>query len=109
MAVFDLLSRLKISTKLSAVVGAALVALCAMGAIAVFATGEIQSLGQNLAREGSRLADLQTSVVVDIERAVGEVHSAPSELDLEQMKIKRQHFDALLGDATRISQDQFAN
>jgi methyl-accepting chemotaxis protein len=109
MTVFGKFAHLTISTKLFGVVGAALVALCAMGAIAVLASGRIQSLGHDLAAESAGLANIQTGVVVDVERAVGEVHSAPSELDLAQLKIKQQHFEALLGDATKISQEQLAS
>ena len=76
------LGRLRISTKLSSVLGAALVALCVMGAIAVFAAREIQKLGQDLYVESDRLSNVQLTVSLEVERAIGHVHSAPSELDL---------------------------
>jgi methyl-accepting chemotaxis protein len=93
--------RLKISTKLSGVLGAALVALCVMGAIAVFAAREIQGLGQDLYAESSLLSNVELNVSLEVERAIGQVHSAPAELDLEQLKVKQAQFDAHLAAARR--------
>jgi methyl-accepting chemotaxis protein len=93
--------RLKISTKLSGVLGAALVSLCVMGAIAVFAAREIQGLGQDLYAESSLLSDVELNVSLEVERAIGQVHSAPAELDLEQLKVKQAQFDAHLAAARR--------
>ena len=99
MVVFEKIRRLRISARLSSVVGAALVALCVMGAIAVFAAREVQYLGQDLYDESAQVSTMQMAVSVAIERAIGEVHSAPSELDLERLKAKWQHFRTLLADA----------
>ncbi len=93
------LRRLKISTKLSSVIGASLVALCAMGAIAVISAREIQELGRDLYAEAVELANTETAVVVAIERAIGAVHAAPSEIDLVQLKQKQESFQARLGEA----------
>lgn len=89
--------------------GAALVALCVMAAIAVTTTRWVQSLGHELAAESARLASLQSSLVVDVERAVSEIHSAPSELDLVQLKAKQDTFQALMRDAKKIALDAFAS
>jgi methyl-accepting chemotaxis protein len=102
MVSFERLTRLKISTKLSSVVGSALLALCVMGALAVFAAREIQSLGHELYVESDRLSHMEMGVSVAIERAIGDVHSAPSETELEQLKTKRAHFQAVLGEAKTI-------
>jgi hypothetical protein len=91
VALFAWLRRQTISRKLSGVLAAALLALCAMGAIAVNATSEIARLGAELNTESERFAKLQLAVAIDLERAAGEVHSAPSELDLEQLKAKREN------------------
>jgi methyl-accepting chemotaxis protein len=99
---FGMLQRLKISTKLAAVVGAALVALCATGAIAVYAAREIQDLGQSLYTESDRLSNLQMAISTDVERAIGDVHSAPSELDQQVVTAKQEHFKAVLADAKNV-------
>ena len=95
---FKRLGRLKISTKLSGILGAALVALCAMGAIAIFAAQEIQDLGQDLYAESDKLSDVEMTVSLEAERAIGHVHSAPSELNLDQLKIEA---DAIPGKSRR--------
>jgi methyl-accepting chemotaxis protein len=102
VALFAWLSRQTISRKLSGVLGAALLALCAMGVIAVNAAGEIARLGAELNAESESFAKLQLAVAIDLERAAGEVHSAPSELDLERLKAKRERFAALLADARAV-------
>jgi methyl-accepting chemotaxis protein len=104
MIVFATLRRLRVSTKLAGAVGAALVALCVMGAIAVFAAKQIQGLGHDLYAENDRLSNIEMNVSLAIERAIGNVHSAPAELDLVQLKAKRESFEALLGDAEKILQ-----
>jgi methyl-accepting chemotaxis protein len=91
------LKRLTISTKLSSMVWAALVALCVMGAIAVFVAREIQELERDLYAETVALLNTETAVMIGIERAISAVHSAPSELDLTQLKAKQDGFRALLG------------
>jgi methyl-accepting chemotaxis protein len=96
---FKRLGRLKISTKLSGVLGAALVALCVMGAIAVYAAQEIQDLGQDLYAESDRLSEVELTISLQIERAIGQVHSAPSELNLKQLKIKQTQLQTLLAGA----------
>jgi methyl-accepting chemotaxis protein len=101
--VINSLRRLKISTKLSTVIGAALVALCAMGAIAVITAREIQELGRDLHAQAVEFSSTETTVLVAIERAIGAVHSAPSEIDLVQLKEKQDSFRARLGEArTRL-------
>ena len=56
MSALSKLQQLKISTKLSSVVGGALIALCVMGGIAIFATGKIQSLGMISIRKTARFS-----------------------------------------------------
>jgi methyl-accepting chemotaxis protein len=102
VALFGWLRRLSISKKLSGVLAAALLALCAMGAIAVNAASEIARLGAELNAESERFAKLQLAVAIDLERAAGEVHSAPSELDLERLKAKRERFAGLLADGRAV-------
>jgi methyl-accepting chemotaxis protein len=94
--------RLTVSAKLSSVVGAALVALCVMGTIAVFSAREIQRLGQDLYQENKQFLGLEMNVAVDIERAIADVHSAPSELNIEMLKSKQEHLHALLDAAKKI-------
>jgi methyl-accepting chemotaxis protein len=93
------LRRLSISTKLSGVLGAALVALGIMGAIAVLASREVERLGNDLNRDASELFRLELIVSVNVERAIGAVRSAPSELDLQQLGTKRDNFGAFLDEA----------
>src|SRR5579863_7725072 len=99
---------MKVSTKLSSIVGAALLALCVMGAIAVYAAGEIRDLGANLQAESDRLAKMKLDVAIDIERAIGEVNSAPSELDLVKLKAKQERFNGLLASARTALSDALA-
>jgi hypothetical protein len=101
MATITKIGRVRISTKLSSTVGAALVALCAMGVIAVFAAREIRDLGHDLYAENDQFSTMQMRVSLDVERAIGEVHSAASELDLDALKAKRERLQTLLGDAAR--------
>ena len=96
--VFNLFKRPKISTRLSSVVGALLVALCAMSAIAVFSAREIQELGRTLQAESVDLSNTEMAVRIDIERAIGEVRSAPFATDLVRLKGKRERFQLLLGE-----------
>jgi predicted PurR-regulated permease PerM len=91
--------RLTVSTKLSSVVCIALVALCVIGAIAVFAAQEIQRLGNDLYTENSQLLGIETNVSIGIERAISDIHSAPSELNLDMLKAKQEHFHGLLNRA----------
>jgi methyl-accepting chemotaxis protein len=89
-------SGLRISTKLTATVVASLLSLCIMGLIAVLAARTIQSLGRDLYQDSNRLSNVETTLAVGTERAIGDVHGAPSELDLNQMKVKQTHFSSLL-------------
>jgi methyl-accepting chemotaxis protein len=108
MSALSKLQQLKISTKLSSVVGGALIALCVMGGIAIFATGKIQSLGHDLYSENSQVLGMEMSVSIGIERAIADVHSAPSELNLETLKGKQAHFRAVLGDAKKVLSQNLA-
>jgi methyl-accepting chemotaxis protein len=103
--VIQVLKRTKISTRLCTIIGAALLALCATGAIAVFAAHQIQQLGQELRSESAAFSNTEITVLVDIERAIGAVHSAPSELDLAQLKAKRQQFQSWLAEADKNLKD----
>ncbi len=94
-------ARMKTSTRLAAVLGSALAALCVMGTIAVFAAREIRDLGYDLYGRSDQLANVQMSVAIDIERAIAEVQSAPSELDLAKLGEKQQRFAALLAAAEK--------
>ena len=42
---------------------------------------------------------MEMDVSIGIERAIADVHSAPSELNLENLKGKQAQFNAVLGDA----------
>ena len=86
----------RVATKLYGAVGAALIALCIMGAIAVLAAERVQSLGDALYHESQSLAAAQRATSVNLERAISDVHAAPSELDLTQLQAKRIHFQASL-------------
>ncbi len=99
---------MKISTKLSGMVGSALVALCVMGTIAVFAAREIQILGHDLFADSKQFLAMEMDVSVGVERAISDVHSAPAELDLNFLKAKREHFFALLGSAKKVLNDGLA-
>ena len=105
---FTSLKQLTISTKLSSVVCAALVALCVMGAIAVFVAREIQELERELYAETVEFLNTETAVLIGIERAISAVHSAPSELDLTQLKAKQDGFQALLGQTRKNLQATLA-
>ena len=94
--------RLTVSVKLSSVVGISLVALCVMGVIAVFSAREIQRLGQDLYTENKQLLDMEMNVSVNIERAIADVQSAPSELNLDALKSKQAHLHTLLDDAKKV-------
>jgi hypothetical protein len=102
------LQGLKISTKLSVLVGGALLALCVMAAITVFAARQIQHLGDELYFENKQLLGMEMDVSIAIERAIADVHSAPSELDLERLKANQEHFHVLLNDAKRIVEERLA-
>lgn len=99
---FGMFRKIRTSTKLTCVVGTALAGLCLMGVIAVFAANSIQSLGRDLYAESDRGATVQLELAVGIERAISNVHSAPSELDLEQLKQKRARFDSLMADIRKL-------
>ena len=99
---FGLFRNARISTKLIATVGAALLGLCLTAGIAVFAARTIQSLGQNLYSESNRVSHLEMGLAVGFERAISEVHSAPSELDLNRLKAMRAQFGVLLGDVMTL-------
>ena len=96
---FNIAKRLKISAKLSSLVGAALLSLCVISAIAIYATQKIHDLSSELHTESIRLLDAATVARVAVERAIGVVYAAPSELDLEQIKAKRERFGALISEA----------
>lgn len=96
---FNVVKRLKISAKLSSLVGAALLSLCVISAIAIYATQKIHDLSSELHTESIRLLDAATVARVAVERAIGVVYAAPSELDLEQIKAKRERFGALISEA----------
>ncbi|MFL5281219.1 MAG: methyl-accepting chemotaxis protein [Rhodopila sp.] len=93
---FRIFRRLRISTKLTGTVAAALIGLCIVGMIAVFAAQTIQMLGRDLHVASNHLSDVQMALAVDLERAIGDVHAAPSELDLEKLATKQRHFGAIL-------------
>src|SRR5665213_1804041 len=92
----------RISTKLTGTVAAALVSLCIVGAIAIVAARTIQSLGHDLYIESDRVSNVQMGLTVGLERAISEVHSAPSELDLNQLKATRTRFGALVAQVKRL-------
>src|SRR3954468_8707994 len=94
--VFRIFRRLRISTKLTGTVAAALIGLCIVGMIAVFAAQTIQMLGRDLHVASNHLSDVQMALAVDLERAIGDVYAAPSELDLEKLATKQRHFGAIL-------------
>jgi methyl-accepting chemotaxis protein len=92
----------RISTKLTGTVAAALVSLCIVGAIAIVAARTIQSLGHDLYTESNRVSNVQMGLAVGLERAISEVHAAPSELDLNQLKATRTRFAALLAEVKTL-------
>src|ERR1035437_1776618 len=51
---------------------------------------------------------MEMDVSVGIERAIADVHSAPSELNLEMLKAKQEHLHALLNDAKRSLKENLA-
>jgi methyl-accepting chemotaxis protein len=85
-----------VSTRLSGAVILALFALCVMGTIAVLATERVRDLGDARYEDGHRVATAQLAISVSLERAISDVHAAPSELDLKQLQARREHFQALL-------------
>ncbi len=109
MVGFARLKRLKVSTKLWGVLSAAVVVLCVMGAIAVFAARDIRDLGEDLYAESSRFSGLEMAVSINVERAIGEVHAAPSELDLEKLKAMQERFLALLGEVRMTLSETLAD
>jgi methyl-accepting chemotaxis protein len=94
--------KLTIATKLTSVVGAALAGLCLMAGIAVVAATTLQTLGRDLYVVSDRGATIQRELAVGIERAIGDVHSAPSELDLKQLKLIRTRFDTRMADTKML-------
>ena len=108
MFAFSRLKSFKISAKLSAVVGSALLALCVMGAIAVFAARETQRLGYELYTQNNQLLTLEAHVAIDIERAIAAVHAAPSEVDLQKLKVTEKQFRSILDDALKTLEQELA-
>ncbi|MGE5505546.1 MAG: methyl-accepting chemotaxis protein [Actinomycetota bacterium] len=96
---FQSLQRFRISAKLASILVAALVALCAMGAVAVVASGTIKEQGQNLYAQTARFSELQITLASLVERAVGEVKAAPTELDLGQLAVRQKTVKTLLNQA----------
>jgi methyl-accepting chemotaxis protein len=92
----------RISTKLTGTIATALAGLCIMCAIAVLAARTIESLGRELYVESSKASNAQMGLAVAIERAIGAVHSAPSELDLARLKATRARFNSLLDETRQI-------
>src|SRR6185503_17859849 len=107
--VFNAFKRLTISAKLSSALVAALAALCIVGAIGLLAVRQIERLGHDRQVEGVRLSDTETAVLVGVERAIGLVYSAPSELDLGQLKAKQERFQTLLREASQALQTTAAS
>jgi methyl-accepting chemotaxis protein len=99
---------MKVSTKLSSLVGGALAAMCVMGAIAVFSTLQIQRLGNDLYTDSKQSLGVEMDVSVGIERAIADVHSAPAELNLEQLKARQEHFSAVLAKAKGALRENLA-
>src|SRR5665647_2483378 len=108
MFAFTRLQRLKVSANLPTGVVCGLVALCVMGAIAVFAAQEIQHLGYALYSENKQFLSMEMNIAIGIERAIADVHSAPSELNLEMLKAKQEHLHGLLSDAKNILKENLA-
>jgi methyl-accepting chemotaxis protein len=92
----------KISTKLTGVIGAALIGLCVMGVIAVVAANRISSLGRDLYVQSDRGAASHFDLAVGMERASSEVRSAPAELDLDQLTRKRARFEVILAGVKKV-------
>src|SRR5271154_4531550 len=90
------LRRLTISVRLGGAIGAALVSLAVMGAIAIIASREIQTVGSDLYAESIRFSDLQMRMTLSAERAIDDVNSAQAEADPEQLEVKRGHFRAMI-------------
>ena len=105
---FNPLKRLTISAKLSSLVATALVALCVMGAIGLLTARQIQELAGELRAESVELSNTETAVLVDIERAIGVVSSAPSEIDLGQLKAKQERVQTLLAETKKRLQAALA-
>src|SRR5258708_3109973 len=99
----------RISTKLTGTVAAALISLCGMGAIAVFAAGTLEQLGHSLYVERNAVSNVQLGLVGTIERAIADVHGAPAELDLAKLKAKRDHFNSLLSDTRQILKNEIGH
>jgi methyl-accepting chemotaxis protein len=99
---------MKISSKLSSVLGAALLALVVMGTIAVYAARQIRDLGTDLHAQSSRLAKLEAAVAVAIQTSIGEVNAAPAEIDLAQLKAKQGRFQTQLAGARTTLTDALA-
>jgi hypothetical protein len=88
--------RLRISTKLWGMVLVALAVLCLIGFVAVTSVRDIQALGETLYTDSSTNAKLLASIAQDIERAIGDIHAAPAELDLDRLEVTRREVDANL-------------
>ena len=95
----DKVLRLKISTKLVSMVAAALFSLCALGLVSLTATHRIKAQGHDLYVDSARYAVMELSLTALVERAIGEVKSAPSELDLNAVARKQAEVKKLLSQA----------
>ncbi len=90
-----------IATKLVGVLAGAFIAICVMGTIAIIAAQSLHNRGEALYKESVKLLDIQRNVSTFVERAIGEVKSAPSELDIEQLKSKQTSVTTLLANARK--------
>jgi methyl-accepting chemotaxis protein len=79
----------KITAKVGSVILASLAALCIAGFASVAFTTDMKNQGHALYAENARLADMLEHVSLLVERSIGDVKSAPSEIDLEQLNIKQ--------------------
>jgi len=98
-----------IATRLNGMALAGLVALTIMGLLAVGASHSLREQGADLYSETVRLLDAEKSVLSLVERTFAEVRSAPSELDLAQLKARQDKAGAFLGDARKALTEATAN
>ena len=99
------MTKLRIPAKLASVLVASLVALVVLGVIAVVASQRINARGLALYSATARYGLVQTNLASRVERAVGEVRSAPSELDLVQLAARQKAVQDLLTDARGVVKD----
>ncbi|MFH1158163.1 MAG: HAMP domain-containing methyl-accepting chemotaxis protein, partial [Pseudomonadota bacterium] len=104
-----LLSKLKISTQLSSLLAVAILSLCVTGVTSLSSVQKIQSMGYSLYAESKDASALQQRVSVLVERSISDVHSAPSELNLDSLKGKEKHFYAQLDDSRKALKESLAN